>query len=135
MLLPRMLALAETGWTKQSNKSYQRFVANALPIHLERFDKTGINYRVPTAFNYTDSTIATTSYRLDVTPPLPGAKIYFTLNNNTPGDTANEYIGPVTITIPAGKKIILKSIVITPSGRRSVITRTILDNTQSKQNQ
>ncbi|GAB3907011.1 hypothetical protein GCM10028826_11340 [Mucilaginibacter boryungensis] len=131
MLLPRLLALAETGWAKQSNKSYQRFVANALPIHLERFDKTGINYRVPTVFNYTDTVIVTNNYQLNVTSPIPGAKIFFTFNNNIPGDADIEYKGPVTIHIPTGKKIILKTIVITPAGRRSVVTRTVLDNTKA----
>lgn len=130
MILPRMLALAETGWAMPENKSYSRFAANALTIHLARFDKAGVNYRVPTVFNYTDTTLAVNKFLFDITPPVPGSKIYYTLNNLMPGDTDNEYKEPVTLTIPAGKKLVLKTIVITPAGRRSVVTRTILDNTK-----
>jgi hexosaminidase len=132
MILPRMLALAETGWSQQEHKSYSAFAANVLPTHLQRFDNAGINYRVPTVFDYTDSTIITNQFWFNVKPPVPGAKIYYTLNNRFPGDYDHEYNGPVTISIPKGQKITLKTIVITPAGRRSVITRTVLDNTSAK---
>lgn len=129
MLLPRMLALAETGWSAEANKDYQRFATAALPAHLARFDKAGMNYRVPTVFPYTDSTIITPAFRFEVQQPtVPGARIYYTLNNRPPGDYDHLYTGPVTITVPKGKTITLKTIVITPAGRRSVITRTVLDN-------
>nr|WP_295869462.1 family 20 glycosylhydrolase [uncultured Chitinophaga sp.] len=136
MLLPRMLALAETGWSAMENKDYQRFATTALPAHLARFDKTGMNYRVPTVFPYTDSTIVTGSFRFEVTqPPVPGAHIYYTLNNRPPGDYDHLYTGPVTITVPKGKTITLKTIVITPAGRRSITTRTVLDNSDKPKNE
>ncbi|SEM61817.1 hexosaminidase [Chitinophaga rupis] len=128
MLLPRMLALAETGWSAQADKDYQRFAGTALPAHLERFDKAGMNYRVPAVLNYADTTIVTNTFRFEAVPPVPGARIFYTLNNRPPGDYDHEYTEPVTITIPRGKTIILKTIVITPAGHRSIITRTVLDN-------
>ncbi|MGN7819349.1 beta-N-acetylhexosaminidase [Chitinophaga sp. 22536] len=136
MLLPRMLALAETGWTTAENKDIQRFANTALPAHLGRFDKTGMNYRVPAVFNYVDTTINTGSYLFEVTqPPVPDARIYYTLNNRPPGDYDHLYTGPVTITIPKGKTITLKTMVITPAGRRSIITRTVLDNSDKPKNE
>lgn len=136
MLLPRMLALAETGWTSVPNKNYQRFAHSALPVHLQRFDKAGMNYRVPAVYDYVDTTISTGSFRLEVAqPPVPGARIYYTLNNRPPGDYDHLYTGPVTITIPKGKTITLKTIVITPAGRRSIITRTVLDNSDKPKNE
>lgn len=135
MMLPRMLALAETGWSDETVKDYLRFAGTALPLHLERFDKTGINYRVPTVFNYTDSTITTGSFRFEVAPPVPGARIFYTLNNRPPGDYDHEYTAPVTITVPKGKTITLKTIVVTPAGRRSIITRTVLNNNNKSENQ
>ncbi|MET3879843.1 family 20 glycosylhydrolase [Chitinophaga sp. OAE865] len=135
MMLPRMLALAETGWSDETAKAYPRFAGTALPLHLERFDKAGINYRVPTVFNYTDSTIATGSFRFEVAqPPVQGARIYYTLNNRPPGDYDHEYTAPVTITVPKGKTITLKTVVITPAGRRSIVTRTVLDNSHKSEN-
>ncbi|MBS0028942.1 beta-N-acetylhexosaminidase [Chitinophaga sp. 22321] len=135
MLLPRMLALAETGWSDETAKDYPRFAGTALPLHLSRFDNTGLNYRVPTVFNYTDTTILTDTFRFEVAqPPVPGARIFYTLNNRPPGDYDHEYRKPVMITVPRGKTITLKTIVITPAGRRSIITRTVLDNSRKTGN-
>ncbi|QJB42396.1 family 20 glycosylhydrolase [Chitinophaga oryzae] len=136
MLLPRMLALAETGWSAVENKDHHRFATAALPAHLARFDKAGMNYRVPTVFPYTDSTIITDTFRFEVSqPPVPGARIYYTLNNRPPGDYDHLYTGPVAIVVPKGKTITLKTIVITPAGRRSIITRTVLDNSNKPKNE
>ncbi|RAJ77326.1 hexosaminidase [Chitinophaga dinghuensis] len=133
MLLPRMLALAETAWSDTTVKDYTRFVNSALPLHLGAFDKAGMNYRVPTAFDYTDTTFTTDKFKFEVAQlPLPGARIYYTLNNRPPGDYDHAYTKPVTIIIPKGKKITLKTIVITPAGRRSIITRTVLDNSSAE---
>jgi hexosaminidase len=128
MLLPRMLALAETDWSVQENKSETRFTEQALPFHLKRFDAAGINYRVPTVFKDIDTTITTDSFRFAVTSPFPGARIFYTLNNRQPGDTDHEYTSAVTIPVLPKKKMVLKTIVITPAGRRSVVTRTVLEN-------
>ncbi len=133
MLLPRMLALAETAWTDTTVKDYTRFANNAVPVHLGTFDKAGMNYRVPTAFDYTDTTFITDKFRLEIAQlPVPGARIYYTLNNRPPGDYDHAYTKPVTIIIPKGKKITLRTIVITPAGRRSIVTRTVLDNSSAE---
>jgi len=132
MVLPRMLGLAETCWSLQANKSYKQFSTDVLPAHLLRFDRAGINYRVPTALNTVDTTINTASYQFKAQIPLVGAKVYYTLNNISPSDADHEYNQPVTINVPDGKKIMLKTIVITPAGHRSVITRTVIDNTGKK---
>ncbi|MGO4290239.1 beta-N-acetylhexosaminidase [Chitinophaga sp. RAB17] len=135
MMLPRMLALAETGWSDETAKDYPRFAGTALPLHLERFDKAGINYCVPAVFHYTDTTILTDTFRFEVAQPsVRGARIFYTLNNRPPGDYDHEYKGPIIIAIPRGKIINLKTIVITRAGRRSIITRTVLDNSKKSEN-
>ncbi|OQP52672.1 hypothetical protein A4H97_25250 [Niastella yeongjuensis] len=128
MLLPRLLALAETGWAVKENKDERRFTKEVLPWHLQQFDKKGYNYRVPTVYKEIDSTVKTDSFRLDVEPPFPGARIFYTVNNRQPGDADFEYSGPVTIPVPPQKKIVVKTIVITPAGRRSVVTKTLIEN-------
>ena len=127
MALPRLLGLAETAWSLQPNKSYQQFSDSVLPVHLQRFDKTGINYRVPTATDYIDTTIIASSYTFTARMPFAGAKVYFSLNNKLPSDADHLYTGPVIIRVPGGKKMVIKAIVITPSGRRSVVSRTVID--------
>ncbi|HXO74765.1 MAG TPA: DUF6528 family protein, partial [Puia sp.] len=51
---------------------------------------------------------------------------YFTLDNSFPSETGDLYTGPTLIRVPTGKKITLKTIVITPSGRRSVVTKAVI---------
>ncbi|MEN0052666.1 MAG: family 20 glycosylhydrolase [Mucilaginibacter sp.] len=128
MVLPRMLALAETGWTMAENKDYKRFSDLALSRHLEKFDRAGYNYWVPPAFNYTDTTLTGSKFRFELKPVVPGSKIYYTLNDRFPGEADHEYKEPLILTLPPNKKYVLKTIVVTPAGRRSVVTRTVMQN-------
>ena len=128
MLLPRLLALAETGWAAQENKVEARFTKEVLPFHLQQFDKKGYHYWVPPVCKEIDSTVKADSFRLDVQPPFPGARIFYTVNNRVPGDADFEYTAPVTIPVPSKKRIVLKTIIITPAGRRSVVTKTTIEN-------
>lgn len=128
MIFPRMFALAETAWSQENNKDYKDFAETVLPKHLGKLDKAGYNYRVPTPFTYTDTTLTGSHFSFDLKVPLPGAKIYYTLSNRQPGDADHEYQGPVSFDIPEGKKRVLKIIVISPRGRRSVVTSITLDN-------
>ncbi len=127
MALPRLFGLAETGWSLQSDKSYPLFADSVLPVHLEKLDKSSLNYRVPTATNYIDTTIKASAYTFTAKAPFAGAKVYFSLNNVPPSDADYLYTAPVSIQLPAGKKMTIKTVVITPAGRRSVVTRTVID--------
>ncbi|MBB6235894.1 hexosaminidase [Pedobacter sp. AK013] len=128
MIFPRMFALAETAWSQESNKDYKGFAETTLPKHLEKLDKAGYNYRVPTPFAYTDTTLVGKKFYFDLKVPMAGAKIYYTLSNRLPGDADHEYRGPISLDVPEGKKRVLKIVVVSPSGRRSVVTNITLDN-------
>ncbi|HTI09615.1 MAG TPA: DUF6528 family protein [Puia sp.] len=132
MTFPRLLGVAETGWTLPSNKSYPFFANHVLPVHLERFDKAGVNYRVPPATDYIDTVLETATYTFTANIPFPGAKVYFTLDNTFPSEAGDVYTGPTLIRVPAGKKITLRTIVITPSGRRSVVTRALIGESRTR---
>jgi hexosaminidase len=43
MAFPRALAIAESGWTPDSKKDFEEFLAR-LEIQKRRYDKMGINY-------------------------------------------------------------------------------------------
>jgi|GEM_PF-6507616 len=60
--------------------------------------------------------------------PVRSAKIYYTINGYTPYEMDYEYSGPFSLTVPPGQERIVKSVVITPSGKRSVVVKTILRN-------
>ncbi|MBI5381710.1 MAG: family 20 glycosylhydrolase [Opitutae bacterium] len=128
MIWPRGLALAEIAWSPPHQKDYARFIAERLPRHLAKFDAAGINYRVPPAQRKITEILIGKDFTLDLRPPVPGAKIYYTYNGRTPSDADQELTKPLHVIVPENKKAELQTLVVTPTGRRSVVTRTLLYN-------
>lgn len=128
MIFPRLLALSEVAWTSPQNKNFKDFFENRIPAHLSKFDAMGYNYRVPTAFTSIDTTIIGDHFSFNLKPSVKGAKIYYTLNGLPPTDADREMNGALEVSVPKGKKSELQTIVITPSGRRSVVTHTVMYN-------
>lgn len=127
-LLPRMYSLAEIAWSPVSKKDFTNFSEERLPLHLARLDKSNTNYWVSTPIGQSDKVMNGEDFSLDFKAPIPGSKIYYTLDSSRPSINGTLYRAPLKITVPNGKKLVLKTIVITPSNRTSVVTETILNN-------
>ncbi|SJN18436.1 beta-N-acetylhexosaminidase [Sphingobacterium sp. JB170] len=128
MLFPRFLAVAEVGWTPLDTKDWVDFSEERVPIHLAKLDAENIRFRVPEPIGAKDTTLIGNNFDLTYKVPVKGAKIYYTINGFTPSDVDYLYDGPVQIQVPAGEERIVKSVVIAPSGKRSVVTTTVLSN-------
>ncbi len=122
MLLPRMLAMAETGWSEAKNKDYENFSELRLPRQLAILDKAGYNYRVPVPIGAADTVLKGDKFSIDLKPSVEGAKIYYTIDGAAPTENDLEYSAPIELTIPEGGAINFKSIVVTASGKRSIST-------------
>ncbi len=120
MILPRMLALSEIAWTSKENKNYKNFSQERVSKHLARLDSAGYDYRVPIAYGAEDTTITGNQFNVLFIPPVDGAKIYYTLDGYIPRETDLEYKTPLLFMVPEHKNIHLKTITITPSGKRSI---------------
>ncbi|HEY2583148.1 MAG TPA: family 20 glycosylhydrolase [Mucilaginibacter sp.] len=129
MILPRMLALAEVAWSPLANKNYNDFANTRLPAHLSQFDKKGnLDYRVPTAIGGQDTILFGPQITVNLKPSVAGAKVYYTIDGYQPRETDNEYSIPMTYIVPPDQYREIKTIVITPSGKRSQITHTTIYN-------
>lgn len=128
MLLPRMLALAEVAWTPTAAKNYDNFSRLRIPRHLGKLEARGYNYRVPEVIGMSDTLLKGGQFKLELTPTVEGARIYYTIDGFTPRETDLWYTQPLIITVPAGREIDLQAIIITPAGKRSNITEMVLDN-------
>ena len=128
MLLPRLFALSEIAWTPLANKNYADFSQTRLPTHLAWLDKNNFNYRVPQAIGAQDTIVFGNQLRVDLKPPVKGAKIYYTIDGYTPRETDLEYTYPVTYNVPPDQYRELQTMVITPTGKRSVVTKTVVYN-------
>ncbi|WP_316747854.1 family 20 glycosylhydrolase [Pedobacter gandavensis] len=128
MIMPRIFSLAEIAWSQPERKDLKNFSEERLPLHLARLDKTGTNYWVPTPLGLTDKVMNGETINIDIKEPMPGAKIYYTLDLTRPSTAADLYTKGMAVIVPKGEKRILKTIVITPSGKQSVVTETVLNN-------
>jgi hexosaminidase len=122
MIMPRMMALSEVAWTPIANKNFKDFSETRLPEHLAWLDKAGYNYRVPQAIGATDTVMIGSTMTVNLKSPVKGAKIYYTIDGYTPRETELLYTMPMTYPVPLNEYRDLKTIVVTPSGKRSIIT-------------
>ena len=129
MLYPRLLALSEVAWTPLANKNFKDFSEVRLPDQLAYLDKNNYNYRVPLAINTSPDTIMFGgNLNVALKSPVGGAKIYYTIDGFTPSETDIEYHNPMNYNVPQDQYRELKTIVITPTGKRSQVTHTMIYN-------
>ena len=135
MILPRMLALSEVAWTPLANKNYTDFSENRLPSHLAWLDKNNFDYHVPSAIGAQDTIEFGSQLNATLKSPVNGAKVYYTIDSYMPRETDLVYTKPLSYNIPPPDAKTgnfqfreLKTIVITPSGKRSRVTSTIMYN-------
>jgi hexosaminidase len=128
MILPRLLALSEVAWTPLANKNYNDFANARVPAHLAALDKSNYNYRVPTAIGAKDTIIFGSQLNVNLKPSVTGAKIYYTIDGYKPGETDMAYTMPMTYNVPPDQYRELKTIVVSPSGKRSQVTHTVIYN-------
>ena len=107
MVLPRMLALAETDWTPMSAKNWDSFYQR-LQYHLKGFGQKGFNYS-PGNFTVSIQPISQNG-KLSVAllTEIPVAEIHYTVDGNEPNATSPIYQNP----IPADSSFTIKAITV-----------------------
>jgi len=125
---PRLLALSEIAWSQVDRKDLKNFAEDRLPVHLARLDKMGVNFWVPTPIGQSEKVLNGSDFNIELKVPVIDGKIYYSLDASRPSENAFLYTSPIKVTVPKGEKRVLKTIVIAPSGKRSVTTETILNN-------
>lgn len=129
MLYPRLLALAELAWSPLANKNFKDFSETRLPAQLAWLDKNSYDYHVPEAIGtYQDTIMFGSQLNVNLKPSVTGAKIFYTIDSYTPRETDLEYHIPVTYNVPVDQYRDLQTIVITPTGKRSQVTHTVMYN-------
>lgn len=132
MLYPRLFALSEIAWTEPQNKNYKGFILNQIPHHLEKLESQKRLYKVPAPFGSEETALIASKYVLDLKPTIKNGQIFYTIDGYNPDETAELYTKSVTINIPKGEFRIIKTVQISPSGRRSSINKIIIRNPELK---
>ena len=125
---PRLLALSEIAWSPVDRKDAKNFSEQRLPKHLAQMDKEGVNFWIPTPIGQNNLALTGDFVNIDFKIPVTGGKIYYSLDNSRPSENSTLYTSAFKLTVPKGEKRTLKTIVVAPSGRRSVMTETVLSN-------
>ncbi|MBX2907464.1 MAG: family 20 glycosylhydrolase [Taibaiella sp.] len=128
MLLPRMLALSESAWSDPKDKDYRNFSQSRVAHHLAVLDKMGYNYRVPTAVGASDTTMKGGKFKLELSSPVEGATVHYTIDGSEPSENDLVCSAPLEFTVPERGAITLKTIVITSSGKKSIVNTMKLEN-------
>jgi hexosaminidase len=131
MLLPKLLAIGETAWSLPENRNWINFSEKRLPAHLGVFDREGVEYRVPEPIGIKETTLYGSEFTFQLKSPVKGASIFYTLDGRSPRILNQRYESPLTIKIPEGEERILKTRVITPNRRQSIVVTTILRNNKN----
>lgn len=120
MAFPRMIALAEVLWSQTGNKDFAEF-SNRLAAQFPRLDKQNVNYRIPEPFGLRSVIVEDDGKATIELKPAAGTRIHYTLNGSTPDEKSPSYDKSITFELKQGETATLKTVVVNPTGRKSVV--------------
>lgn len=82
-VVPRLLALAELGWTKEKSRDYTDF-ARRMKRQYARLDAAGVSYRVPEPVVTEETPPADGGVSLRLAAPVEGARVRYTTDGTWP---------------------------------------------------
>lgn len=118
MAFPRLAAIAELGWSIDVKKDFTDF-RKRLSHNLNWLDKKNVNFRIPDPIGLRNIETKENLLSVNLSPPIEGAKIYYTLNGDDPMERGILYTNPIKIDLSNQNKVELNCIVRTRSGRVS----------------
>ncbi len=129
MVLPRLCAMSEVGWTSPAQKNYNEFVYR-LESHYDMFSLLGYNYRVPTPLGIGGRYIVFGDSLITVESPVSSATIYYTLDGSSPSSQSLKYESPLLI--KGGDEV--KCVLVLPNGKTSGVVSTQFTKVDPKTN-
>ncbi len=96
MVLPRMLALSEVLWNKDTTKNWDEFYFR-VQSHFQRFDLMGLNYApINTKIKF-ETFYQDAALYLELSSDYPDGQIYYDIDNSFPGLQSRLYEKPIKI--------------------------------------
>jgi len=118
LIMPRMTALAELGWT---NRDLYDSYLRRLTAHYDRMDRLHIHYRLPDLPEVADSRVFVDSTSFMTRAPLPGMQVHYTVDGSWPSLQSSLLDRPLHIDHP----LTLRVAAFTAGGRRGDVSTTV----------
>ena len=96
LTFPRLLAVSEVGWSKQSRRNFEDF-RTRLSSHYSRLDHKECHYRLPVPRVVNEEKMVDGSSRFTLASDVPGATIRYTTDGSYPTPHSPIYTGPVAV--------------------------------------
>lgn len=97
MAAPRMLAIAELGWSNPAQKDWNGFTER-MAAHFDRLNTMGINYRIPDLEGFYETNTFIGEGKVTVECLDKSASIYYTTDGSIPTQASAKYEGPIPVT-------------------------------------
>jgi len=93
---PRLLALAETGWTEKKSKDFVGF-QDRMQLQYTRMDALHINYYIPSVIGLTNKVVFVDKATITLESPLENMDIFYTLDGSVPTKISKKYVSPIIV--------------------------------------
>ena len=90
MAMPRMLSMAEVGWSEK--KDFANF-EKRMESHYDRMELMGINYRIPGVTGLKDNNVFVEEAEFEITVPIDGMEVRYTTDGSVPTKSSPLYSG------------------------------------------
>ena len=125
MAAPRMLAIAELGWSANDRKDWADFQVR-MADQFGRLNVMDVQYRIPDLEGFLKTNVFIGEKKVDITCLDPSVSIHYTTDDTTPTLESPKYDGNLVLTETTD----LTLRVFRPTGKRSDIVKTHFEKTE-----
>lgn len=97
MVFPRLLAIAELGWTKASHLNWDQFQTRMVK-QFDRLNALSVNYRMPDLEGFYNTNVFTDKGTVRISCIDPGIEIHYTTDGSIPTTSSPKYVQPLSVT-------------------------------------
>lgn len=118
MVFPRILAMAEVGWSAQEQRDFKNF-EQRLTAHYPRLSQQKIAFRIPRPLGLDEIAVKNSQAQMMLHAPVAGSKLFYTLDGREPTLASARYTKPIKFS--ADSSVTVKVLTVLADGRQSAV--------------